>query len=137
MSDSLIRERRWVANPPAPEASIAALAAWWPHQLPRAYLGVLRESDGGHGEFNGTHLTYARLWSAANVVRNNSDYQVQQWVPGLLAIGDNGGCDVAMFDARGDHPWPVLSVPFAPMEMASAVVVAESFEAWMTRLRPL
>jgi hypothetical protein len=73
-------------------------------------------------------------YPASEVITNNEDYQVQSEIPGSLAVGDNGGSYMIVFDTRGGHPWPILAIPFVPMEMSSAVVLAESFEAWMGRL---
>jgi hypothetical protein len=126
--------REWLGNPPASASVIAALSAWWAAPLPAEYLRFLRLSDGGQGDFDG-YPTYIRFWSAGTVVENNDDYQIQRNAPGLLGIGDNGGLDIVAFNICGPEPWPLVAVPFAPMELASAIPVAPSFAELLARLR--
>ena len=128
---------QWDGNPPATAAAIAALVAASPRSLPGEYLELLRLSDGGHAFLSG-ELSYVRIWSALTAVEYNRDYEVQEWVPGFIGFGDNGGPDMVGFDTRRGEPYPVCAVPFTPMEWRRAERgrVAD-FGMFIGQLRPI
>jgi hypothetical protein len=68
------------------------------------------------------------------VRKNNEGYQVQEWVPGFVGVGDDGGEVIVGFDTRSNPPYPVLVVPFVPMEFESSECVASDFAEFMTKL---
>lgn len=121
---------QWDGNPPASPEAIAALTYWSPIPLPATYLELLRLSDGGYAT-RSTYPTYLRIWPARTVVEYNRGYRIQHWVPGLIGFADDGGPCFIGFDTRFGPPYPVLSVPFAPMEFESAEPVASDFEQFL------
>jgi SMI1 / KNR4 family (SUKH-1) len=123
----------WDGNPPAADDALAALVAWSPASLPAEYLELLRLSDGGHAT-RSDYPTYVRIWPARTAVEYNRDYEVQRWVPGLIGFGDDGGPAIVGFDTRSDPPYPVLAVPFVPMEFESAQRVAADFGQFIRQL---
>jgi hypothetical protein len=94
--------------------------------LPQDYLEFLTRCNGGSG-FLAVQPCYLRLWTAKDVVGNNRDYRMPEFVPGFFGFGDDGGDEFFAFDARGPQPWPVVAIPFAPMEEREARAVAGSF----------
>jgi len=56
-------------------------------KLPATYGQFLAVHDGGEG-FVGEN--YLILWSIVELASANRDYQVEEWVPGLLLFGSNG-----------------------------------------------
>ena len=123
-------------NPPASAADLAALAEWSPAPLPAEYLAYpSRLSMAGAPPGRSTRAT-SGSGPARTVVESNRDYEVQRWVPGLVGFGDDGGPVFLAFDTRSGQPYPVIVVPFAPMEFESAQVVAGSFEAFLGQLLP-
>jgi hypothetical protein len=130
-----IGDHAWEGGPPADADVIQELADWSLGALPPEYLELLRLSDGGEGEFEG-YPSYARLWPARTVIEYNQDYEVQRYLPGFIGFGDNGGPDLLLFDTRHGAPYPIVAVPFVPMELASAIDVAPDFGALLARLTP-
>jgi hypothetical protein len=130
---TLLAQSAWDGNRPAAKPDITALVAWSPVPLPADYLALLRLSDGGHAT-RSEYPSYVRFWPARTVVEYNRDYEVQQWVPGLVGFGDDGGPVFVAFDTRRGPPYSIVAVPFAPMEFESAQVVAVDFAAFVAQL---
>ena len=116
--------------PPAVPTDLADLVTTSPVQLPSSYLAFLRESNGGEGEL-GAQPGWFVLWPAGEVMRSNREYHVQEYLPGFLGIGSSGGGQLLAFDTRQGQPYPVTAVPFVPMEMTDALLVAASFEEFL------
>jgi hypothetical protein len=127
---------QWDGNPPASDGDIAALVAASAAPLPTAYLALLRLSDGGTAMLGG-YPSYVRVWPARTAVEYNRDYEVQQWLPGFVGFGDNGGPDMVGFDTRNGQPYPVCAVPFAPMEWEAAMGQVSDFKTFIGQLLPV
>jgi hypothetical protein len=130
---SALEDGRWSPAPPATVGAVAALARQSGVALPPDYLDFLARSNGGDG-FLSAQPCYLRLWRAEEVIGYNQDYGIGEYVPGLFAFGDTGGSAVYAFDTRGPQPWPVVAVPFVPMEASAALPVAGSFGELLTLL---
>src|SRR4051812_46901681 len=106
----------WTDVPgPAKPAAVARLAAGAPVPLPDEYLALLRLHDGGEGEL-GAEPGWFCLWPAAEVLTNNREYELPEFLPGFFGFGSNGGGELLALDCRGPRPWPVVMVPFAPLD---------------------
>jgi hypothetical protein len=70
------------------------------------------------------------------VIDYNDGYQVQEWVPGLIGFGDDGGSSFVAMDTRPGLPYPVVSVPFVPMEFTSIELLAKSFVEFIGEIVP-
>ena len=66
-------------------------------------------------------------WPAEEVIALNKSYEVEQNVPGFFGIGSNGGGELLAFDARSGKPWEVVMIPFIPMTVEEAIVIAKDF----------
>lgn len=95
--------------------------------LPSAYLTMLGESNGGEGDL-GVDPGWIVLWPAEDVLSNHANYCVAEALPGFLGFASNGGGELLAFDLRGGEPYPIVMIPFLPMEAAEAVQIASSFE---------
>lgn len=124
----------WTGNAPATEEAIRELLNWAVVDLPKDYIEFFRVTDGGDGEF-ACYPEYVRLWPAAKVIDFNEGYEIQKWLPGIIGIGDNGGCDFVAFDTTSGEPYPIKSFLFAPMELAQAMAVAPNFEDFIKSLK--
>src|SRR5438876_10095853 len=80
--------------------------------LPRDYVEFLQRSDGGEG-FIGPNA-YVILWQLSELVELNNAYQVEEYAPGLLIFGSNGGGEAYAFDTLASA-MPIVSVPFVGM----------------------
>ena len=128
-------EGKWSAYPPAPPGAIDNVVNQSGLSLPAEYMELLREFNGGDG-FLDVQPCYLRVWTAEEVVGKNLDYQMPEYVPGFFGFGDTGGDSFLAFDTRGPQPWRVVSIPFVPMEEASASLVASSFAELLEHVIP-
>jgi hypothetical protein len=60
---------------------------------------------------------YVALWCLDQLAELNDAYAVNEFAPGLLLIGSDGGDTAYALDRRG-HEAPVVSVPFVGMSLA-------------------
>jgi SMI1 / KNR4 family (SUKH-1) len=118
---------------PAEPAAVDRLKAGAPVPLPEEYLALLRLHDGGEGEL-GAEPGWFCLWPAAEVLANNREYELPQLLHGFFGIGSNGGGELLALDCRGRQPWPVVMVPFIPLDAAEAKLVAADFSGFVRLL---
>ena len=117
----------WRSAHPADKEAIAALRAAAPIELPVTYLEMLAVTNGGEGDL-GIKPGWFAPWPAEDVIRLNAGYQVADNLPKLFGFGSNGGGELIAFDTRDSQPWPIVMVPFVPMEMTEAVLIARDFD---------
>jgi hypothetical protein len=118
-------------RPPATSEAITAFERTTSKQLPGEYVDFLKITDGGEG-FVGK--AYVILWGVGELVSMNQGYAVENYVPGLLIFGSDGGGEAFGFDTRNPQ-WPTVQVPFVGMEWALAQPIAASFMGFFERLR--
>lgn len=124
----------WLVRPPgAPSSVISLLASSAPIVLPREHLELLRLHDGGEGEL-GAEPGWFCLWPASDVLASNREYQLPEYLPGFFGFGSNGGGELLALDCRGEPPWPVVMVPFIPLDAAEARPVADDFAGFVRLL---
>jgi hypothetical protein len=123
----------WTRRQPATEAAIGALIANCDFALPEEYLSFLRYSNGGEG-FLCIEPWYFQLWSTSEVIEYNHGYNVEEFLPGWLAIGSSGGGEMLAIRKRDGSPCPVYMVPFIPMAESDAVQIAHDFEMFAMTL---
>ncbi|KVO88110.1 cell wall assembly protein [Burkholderia ubonensis] len=112
-------------NEGASNQAVSDLVGQLDISLPDDYLTFLRKSDGGEGFLGRDYLI---LWRAEDIVKFNREYEVDEYAPGLLIFGSNGGGEAYAFDTRV-NPMQVVQVPFIGMDLADAIPVAESFSS--------
>lgn len=86
-SYSNIFEGWWHANPPISPAVKTSLVNGVGRKLPDDYLEFLGWSNGGEGD---TGLNYFTLWKAEELVSLSEGYEIESFLPGSIAIGDDG-----------------------------------------------
>jgi hypothetical protein len=128
-------EGKWWPAPPSPAGAVAAMAQDSGLSLPPDYLEFLEQCNGGDGIL-AIQPCYLRLWPAEEVIRNNLNYRMAEHVPGFFAFGDSGGEEFFAFDTRGPSPWPIVSIPFVPMDSESACPVAPSLMELLEHVVP-
>lgn len=115
-------------KPPASSDAVERLRAEFPN-LPADYFSFLLRSDGGEG-FLGISPGYFQLWSAHEVSRVSSDYQLDIYLPGYVAVGTSGGGDLYVFPISGRPPG-IFIVPAIGMEERHVDLVARSFDSFV------
>jgi hypothetical protein len=122
--------KRFDGNPPAGADAIRQFESESGHHLPQDYVAFLQRSDGGEG-FVGN--AYLMLWRVGELREMNEAYAVQEFAPGLLLIGSDGGGEAIGYDMR-TLVKPLVAVPFVGMDLKSARSIAPSFHAFLETL---
>jgi hypothetical protein len=117
---------KWNIVPGALTSEIHELVKSSRSCLPTEYLDFLQRCNGGSGCLD-VPPYYLRLWPVGEVAANNLDYEMPTNIPGFLGFADAGGCDFLAFDTRTPNSWKIYSIPFVPMELRDAVLVAHDF----------
>jgi hypothetical protein len=118
------------AQPGATEQVLQTVEQALSMPLPADYRIFLLQSNGGEG-FIGKH--YLILWRAEELFQFNRDYQVDDYAPGFLMFGSDGGGDGFAFDKR-TSPFRVMEVPFIGMSLNDAFFIADSFTRMLERM---
>jgi hypothetical protein len=100
------------------------------HRLPEEYVGFMRVTNGGEG-FIGEG--YAAFFNLNELPLVNTDYQVEEFAPGLVIFASNGGGECFGFDTR-DEQWPIVQVPSIGMEWKYAWPIGRSFSEFLQLL---
>jgi hypothetical protein len=117
---------KWDRELPAEPKVIQQLLAESEIDLPEEYLTLLRHSNGGEGELD-VEPGWFQLWPAEQVVEFNRGYEVAKNAPGIFGFGSNGGGEMLAFDMRCGEPWRIVMIPFIPMRIEDAKVIADDF----------
>lgn len=115
--------KNWQLNAGATADSISSAVASLGRHLPPDYVQFLKEHDGGEGFIGDNYLI---LWKIEELNPFNREYEVEQYAPGILLFGSDGGGEGYGFDTR-DAAMPIIRVPFIGMNLCYATVVADSF----------
>ena len=124
---------KWSRNAPAVPEAIQDLVSRCAFDLPGDYLEFLLCSNGGEGEL-GVEPGWFQLWPAEQVIQLNEGYNVAANVPGLLGFGSNGAGEMFAFDTRTAMPWPIVMIPFIPIELESLKIITPDFEPFVNQI---
>lgn len=100
-------------------------------KLPAEYKKFLKLTNGGEG-FVGAN-SYAILWPLEDLIELNKSYNVNEYAPGLVIFGSNGGGEAYAFDTRSGI-MDVVQVPFVGMDIDLAQKIAPSFDKFIEKL---
>lgn len=120
----------WQLNKGAPKEAIQAAIAALGQSLPSDYLQFIGEHDGGEGFIGDSFLI---LWRSAELATFNREYEVEQYAPGIVLFGSDGGGEGYGFDAR-EATMPIVRIPFIGMDLRYATRIAEDFNSFLVQL---
>lgn len=83
-------------------------------RIPDQYFDFMRSSNGASG-FVG-ESSYLLLWPIEQILELNEAYAVEEFAPGLLLFGSNGGDVAYAFDTHSEE-MPIVEVPFIGMDL--------------------
>jgi hypothetical protein len=119
------------ANEPAASIEdIAALNEFCAITVPSDYLNVIREMT--EVEILINNDKYFRIWSPAGCIEMNEEYQVQNYIPESLAIGDDEGGS-ALILMTGKQGFGIYKVGFGDLDIEDAEFVSETLEGLLTK----
>jgi hypothetical protein len=81
--------------------------------FPEDYFELLLHSNGGEGSIGESYLV---LWKVEELIELNEAYGAQEFTPGLLIIGSDGGDTAYCIDTKSDFK-PFVHVPFIGMDL--------------------
>ena len=124
-------DREWHGAAGATEASLARLVAASPVELPSEYLRFLAYSNGGEGPL-GVQPCYFQIDPADEAALALEDRRHEDFFPGFVIIGSNGGGEYVAIDVRGSLPWPVVALDMTNADLdESVLIIASSFAAFL------
>jgi SMI1 / KNR4 family (SUKH-1) len=127
-------ERDWSRRGSAPESEIDHLVSVSPVELPAAYLSLLRVSNGGEGPL-AVQPYLVILDNAERVANAIAGADHQEFFPGFVMIGSNGGGEYIALDTRKAAPWPVVAIDMVNIDLDESVLhIAASFDAFLDLL---
>jgi len=116
-------------NDPASEDQIAAFERTERISLPSRYRDFLKMGNGGEGPVG--EFGYASFWKIEEIAGLNRDYHVQEYLPGYLVIGSDGGGEA--FAIKRDEA-VYVQVPFVGLSEEDCVIMGNSFEDFLDKL---
>lgn len=127
------QSRVWTRKPPATIAVINKLVAESTVELPNDFLAFLALSNGGCGSLACPAYGFD-LWPAEDLLKFNAAYETSTYIPGFIGFGSNGAGELLAFDTRQGQPYPIVMVPFIPMDSKCAKVIAADFIGFLNLL---
>lgn len=118
-------------SPPA--SRYAVIEAFAIHGLvpPQDYVEFLIATNGADGAL--TPSIYLSLWRLEDIFSSNELYAVEEFAPGLLLFGSDGGGTAFAFDLTDE--WIVVEIPFVPLFREEMSKIASTFSGFLDALR--
>lgn len=109
---NLIKELKLTEG--ANEEEIGKLETDLGHKLPSDYIEFVRYSKGAEGPIGITN--YLVLWHIEDLKSINEDYEIDEFAPGLVLFGGDGGDTGYTFDTRNEQ-MPVVAVSLSDLSL--------------------
>jgi hypothetical protein len=124
-------DRDWHGRQGASPEALARLRHTAPVELPDAYYGLLAFSDGGEGPLPMQPL-YFQLDPAHTALKTFERGLNDDFFPGFVIIGSNGGGEYIAFDTRGCPPWPIVSMDMTNINLDESVrLITPNFQEFL------
>jgi hypothetical protein len=114
---------------PAKASAIAQFQIDHGIELPEDYVDFLLHSNGADGPVGETG--YVSLWGIDELIELNRGYRVEEFAPGILLFGSDGGDEAFAFDLR-DSSMSIVEVPFVGMSLDEVRPLAATFTEMLT-----
>ena len=116
-------------NEPATEERIIAFEKGERMPLPACYRNFLKMGNGGEGSIG--EFGYANFWRIEDISELNLGYKIQEYLPGYLVIGSDGGGEA--FAIRHNDAY-FVQVPFVGLSVEDCIFMGNTFEEFLTNL---
>jgi len=128
----LLKDRIWHKCPGASAEVLQTLQATVAIDLPDQYINLLNYSNGGEGPLPVQPYNFC-LDSSEYVIERVLSGATEEFFPGFLMFGGNGGGEYIAFDIRGPQPWPVVAIDMTNIDLAESVLfIARDFEEFLS-----
>ncbi len=111
----------------APEVSLNKLMESLELALPAQYVEFMKCTNGVDG-FIGN--SYIQIWKVEEMTFLNDENAVNEFAPGLVLFGSDGGGEAFAFDARTEE-MPIVNVPFVGMGLDVVRICAPTFNQFL------
>lgn len=126
-----LSDRDWFARPGAPDSVIQRLQSVVSRELPAAYLQLLRTSNGGEGPLPRQPFNLV-LDPAEDVVEAAARKQFEEFFPGFLVIGSDGGGEFIALDLRSPGSPAVVALDMTNSDLTESVLpIAPDFDTFI------
>lgn len=98
-----------------------------PKELPTSYIDFISENHTAEGDLPNNPF-YFRLWKANEVLPNNIDYELNDYIPTYFGIGDQVGGEMFTINLTDKK---VYLIPFMPMREEARIECFENFNAFI------
>ena len=113
-----------------PEIEIELVESYFNIKLPKDYRFYLEN----YIEFeNFINVEYLKLWPFEDLVENNKSYEIQKYLPYIVAIGSNGAGEMIGIEFQENQPNSVILTPFI-LEEENNVKIGTNFTDFLIRL---
>ena len=116
-------------NDPASEDQIVAFERAEGVGLPKQYRDFLKAGNGGEGPVG--EFGYANFWKIEEIAGLNRDYQVEEYLPGYVVIGSDGGGEA--FAIKRDEV-RYVQVPFVGLSEEDCMFMGNTFGELLAKL---
>lgn len=99
-------------------------------KFPEEYFIFLLHSNGCEGPIGDNYLN---LWRVEELIDDNEGYSVEEFAPGILIIGSDGGDTAYCIDTRSKEK-PFVSMPFIGMDLDEVEVCGTTFKEFLKNL---
>jgi hypothetical protein len=117
--------KRASADPRDVDALEEAIGA----RLPADYRWFVHKHDGAEGWIGSAYIA---LWAVHEINRHNQTVDPQNYAPGLLLFGTDGGGEAFAFDTT--QRWRVVRVPLVGLSRELAIEVGPTITDWLVAL---
>ena len=115
----------------ATDAELDAAEAALEMEFPGDYRTMMREANGGEAEFGNS---WVRIWSVERLVEANTYYRTNEFAPGLVFFGTDGGGEAYAWDLRPNRRAMYIVIPFIVPEDAAIVPCGDTLEEFLATL---
>ncbi len=123
--------RNWLRREGARPEALQRLRSLSPVDLPEAYYQLMAFSNGGEGPIS-KQPYYFQLdpveWASEALHRGLED----EFFPGFIIFGSNGGGEYIAFDVRGPPPWPIVALDMTNATLEESLLpIASNFDEFL------
>lgn len=108
-------------QPPATEEEIKTLRNFSPIEIPSDYLEVVRQAT--EMEIKVGNHKYIRIWGPSGCIEMNEAYNIQDFIPNSLAVGDDEGGSALIY-LTGKDGFGLYITGFGDLDVDDAIKLA-------------
>ena len=117
-------------NPPTSRSALTEVETRLGIKLPDQYISFMMESNGAEGNIGSSYLA---IWTAEQITQLNKDYAVNDFTPGLVYFGSDGGGMAYAFDNRTEYI-SIVEFPFESIHIEDAKICGITFVEFLQYL---